>query len=43
LIEAYPDAVALIEMADDAFTQDCDTPADYAMLRARATEGHGDG
>ena len=26
LIETYPDQVALIEMADDAFTQDCDTP-----------------
>ncbi|WP_419759828.1 nucleotidyltransferase family protein [Acidisoma sp.] len=35
LIEAYPEQVALIEMADDAFTQDCDTPADYAMMQAR--------
>ena len=35
LIEAYPEQVALIEMADDAFTQDCDTPADYAIMQAR--------
>jgi molybdenum cofactor cytidylyltransferase len=35
LIETYPDQVALIEMADDAFTQDCDTPADYALMQAR--------
>ena len=35
LIEAYPEQVALIEMADDAFTQDCDTPADYAMMQTR--------
>ncbi len=35
LIESHPDQVALIEMADDAFTQDCDTPADYAMMQAR--------
>jgi molybdenum cofactor cytidylyltransferase len=35
LIETYPDEVALIEMADDAFTQDCDTPEDYVVLRAR--------
>ena len=35
LIETYPDQVALIEMADDAFTQDCDTPADYALMQSR--------
>ena len=35
LIETYPDQVVLIEMADDAFTQDCDTPADYAVMQAR--------
>jgi molybdenum cofactor cytidylyltransferase len=35
LIETYPDEVALIEMADDAFTQDCDTPADYELMQAR--------
>jgi molybdenum cofactor cytidylyltransferase len=35
LIETYPDQVALIEMADDAFTQDCDTPEDYAAMQAR--------
>jgi molybdenum cofactor cytidylyltransferase len=35
LIEAHPDAVALIEMAEDAFIRDCDTPEDYAALRAR--------
>jgi molybdenum cofactor cytidylyltransferase len=34
LIETYPDQVALIEMDDDAFTRDCDTPQDYAALRA---------
>jgi molybdenum cofactor cytidylyltransferase len=35
LVAAYPDEVALIEMADDAFTEDCDTPEDYAALQAR--------
>ena len=35
LIEAYPDQVALIEMEDDAFVQDCDTPDDYAVVQAR--------
>jgi molybdenum cofactor cytidylyltransferase len=35
LIETYPDRVALIEMADDAFIRDCDTPEDYAAIRAR--------
>jgi len=35
LIESYPEQVALIEMEDDAFTQDCDTPQDYARLQAR--------
>jgi molybdenum cofactor cytidylyltransferase len=35
LIESYPDQVALVEMDDDAFVLDCDTPADYASLRAR--------
>ncbi len=35
LTTAFPDQVALIEMADDAFTQDCDTPEDYAILQAR--------
>jgi len=35
LIESYPDQVALIEMADDAFTRDCDTPEDYAIVQAR--------
>ena len=35
LIESYPDQVALIEMADDAFTRDCDTPADYALMQTR--------
>jgi molybdenum cofactor cytidylyltransferase len=35
LIETYPDQVALIEMEDEAFTQDCDTPEDYAALQAR--------
>ena len=35
LIESYPDRVALIEMADDAFVQDCDTLADYAAIQAR--------
>jgi molybdenum cofactor cytidylyltransferase len=43
LIESHPDQVALIEMADDAFTQDCDTPADYALMRALTREGRGDG
>jgi molybdenum cofactor cytidylyltransferase len=38
LIETYPDQVALIEMADDAFTRDCDTPEDYAALRAMVKE-----
>jgi molybdenum cofactor cytidylyltransferase len=32
LLEAYPDAGFGIEMGDDAFTRDCDTPADYAAL-----------
>lgn len=35
LLEAYPDAAFGIEMGDDAFTRDCDTPADYAALTAR--------
>ena len=35
LIESYPDQVALIEMEDDAFVLDCDTPEDYATLQAR--------
>jgi molybdenum cofactor cytidylyltransferase len=35
LIESHPDQVALIEMADDAFTQDCDTQADYALMQER--------
>ena len=35
LVEAYPESVALIEMADDAFVLDCDTAADYAAMRAR--------
>jgi molybdenum cofactor cytidylyltransferase len=35
LIETYPDQVALIEMADDAFIRDCDTPEDYAAMQAR--------
>jgi molybdenum cofactor cytidylyltransferase len=34
LIESYPDQVALIEMEDDAFVLDCDTPEDYAALQA---------
>jgi molybdenum cofactor cytidylyltransferase len=33
LIETYPDQVALIEMADDAFIRDCDTPEDYAAMQ----------
>ena len=41
LIETYPDRVALIEMADDAFVQDCNTPADYATMQA-ALRGQGD-
>ena len=41
LVETYPDRVALIEMADDAFVQDCDTPADYATMQA-ALRGQGD-
>ncbi|GAB0113145.1 nucleotidyltransferase family protein [Acidisoma sp. C75] len=42
LIEMYPEEVALVEMADPAFIRDCDTPEDYAALRAhlgRAAEG----
>jgi molybdenum cofactor cytidylyltransferase len=35
LIESHPEEVALIEMEDDAFTLDCDTPQDYALLQAR--------
>jgi molybdenum cofactor cytidylyltransferase len=35
LIESHPDQVALIEMADDAFVQDCDTAADYAAIQTR--------
>ncbi len=35
LLEAYPDAVFGREMGDDAFTRDCDTPADYAALTVR--------
>jgi molybdenum cofactor cytidylyltransferase len=37
LIESYPDRVALIEMADDAFIRDCDTPEDYAAMTRRAS------
>ncbi|MCB8883132.1 nucleotidyltransferase family protein [Acidisoma cellulosilytica] len=33
LIESYPDEVALVAMADDAFVRDCDTPADYQAVR----------
>ncbi len=33
LLDSYPDRVAGIEMADDAFIRDCDTAADYAALR----------
>ncbi|MBW4022353.1 MAG: nucleotidyltransferase family protein [Proteobacteria bacterium] len=39
LIETYPDRVALIEMADDAFIRDCDTPEDYAAVRALLAAG----
>jgi molybdenum cofactor cytidylyltransferase len=35
LIDSHPELVARIEMDDDAFVQDCDTPADYVALRAR--------
>lgn len=35
LIETYPEQVALVEMMDEAFIRDCDTPEDYAALRAR--------
>ncbi len=35
LIDSHPELVARIEMDDDAFVQDCDTPADYAALQAR--------
>jgi len=35
LIEDHPEAVFRAEMADEAFTLDCDTPEDYAALRAR--------
>jgi molybdenum cofactor cytidylyltransferase len=37
LLDRYPDIAGAIEMADDAFTRDCDTPADYAALQARIT------
>jgi molybdenum cofactor cytidylyltransferase len=42
LIETYPCRVALIELADDAFVQDCDTAADYAALQARLAWQKGD-
>lgn len=35
LIETYPEQVELVEMNDEAFIRDCDTPEDYAALRAR--------
>jgi molybdenum cofactor cytidylyltransferase len=35
LIDSHPELVARIEMDDDAFVQDCDTPADYAAMQAR--------
>jgi molybdenum cofactor cytidylyltransferase len=35
LVDSHPELVARIEMDDDAFVQDCDTPADYAAMRAR--------
>jgi molybdenum cofactor cytidylyltransferase len=34
-IDTNPEMVARIEMDDDAFVLDCDTPADYAAMRAR--------
>lgn len=34
LIETYPDQIATVEMMDEAFIRDCDTPEDYAALRA---------
>jgi molybdenum cofactor cytidylyltransferase len=36
LIDSHPDLVAKIELGDVAFVQDCDTPAEYAALQARA-------
>ena len=42
LIETYPDKVALIEMDDEAFTRDCDTPEDYAAIQARLGSGERD-
>jgi molybdenum cofactor cytidylyltransferase len=33
LVDNHPELVARIEMDDDAFVQDCDTPADYAALQ----------
>jgi molybdenum cofactor cytidylyltransferase len=35
LVDSHPELVARIEMDDDAFVRDCDTPADYAAMRAR--------
>lgn len=35
LIEDHPEAVFRAEMADEAFTRDCDTPEEYAALHAR--------
>jgi molybdenum cofactor cytidylyltransferase len=35
LVDSHPELIARIEMDDDAFVQDCDTPADYAAMQAR--------
>ena len=35
LLEVYGDIAEGIDLGDDAFTQDCDTPANYAALRKR--------
>lgn len=39
LIESKANEVAQVEFDSDAFTFDCDTPADYAALSARITDG----
>jgi molybdenum cofactor cytidylyltransferase len=36
LIDSHPDLVAKIELGDEAFIRDCDTPDEYAALQARA-------
>jgi len=39
LIETKADEVTRVEFASDAFTFDCDTPADYAELLRRVADG----